>query len=786
MLALALTLPMAAEVEPDTSGIRHLAPAVVTATMKEHTPLRQAPLSSTSLGPETLEQVGATNLKGAARLVPGLFMPAYGSRLTAATYIRGVGSRSGSPAVGLYVDGMPFVEKSAYDFGVLGTERIDVLRGPQGTLYGRGAMGGLIRVTTADPLTTYGTHLATTFTGRGGAHRVAAQTYLHASPTLAFSLGAFHEGQRGFFKNTTLNQKGDRGNATGVKGQMAWQVAERWRVGLDVGYQYSDERSNPYILDNDPVTDLPTGRISQNRQSNYRRNLLTSGLTVSHSGKHFDLSSITAHQYVADRLFMDQDFVSLDLFSLTQQQHINSLSEEIILKSKGTGRWQHTTGLFGAWQSVRTDCPVSFYGDGMTYLNRQMATVFAGVPHEMSLTLNDNELPFTSHFKTPSWNAALYHQSTLSDLFFKGLSLALGLRADYDRHKLDLCSSTAQPVSYTYAMPQYRVNADLQATPELAGSMSDHDWQLLPKAALQYDFGASGNVYVSVAKGYRSGGYNIQNYSDLAQMQLRRDMMLGVQEYVVGVFERVPMPEAMKQQHIEMINGLLEPHIPATPELAALHYKPETSWNYEVGTHLNLCGGALQVDASAYLVQTRDLQLSRFADSGLGRVTVNAGRSRSLGAEIEARATLLGDRLTLNAAYGYTHAVFTRYDLGQNNGAAVDYTDNRVPFVPDHTIYGSFQFRQPTRGFVRAFHIGADINAAGHIYWDEAGTMREPFHASLGARAGLEIKGGVEIAVWGRNLTDRRSHVFQFVNMGRTLSQPALPRHFGVDVSVSL
>ncbi len=782
-----LTLPAQGEIVPDTARLGEIAPAIVVVTNKENAPLRQTPVSSTSLEATTLTLSGSTNLKSASQLVPGLFMPAYGSRLTAATYIRGVGSRSGSPAVGLYVDGMPYVEKSAYDFGFLDVERVEVLRGPQGTLYGRGAMGGLIRVSSTDPLTTYGTTLSSTVATRNGGYRFSGQTFLHANTNLAFALGAFQEGQHGFFRNATTGRKADAGNATGIKGAMAWQATQRLRLDLNTTYQYSDERSNPYVLTSDPVTNLPTGAITQNRQSNYRRNMLTSGLTVAYLGKKLDLTSFTSHQLVSDRLFMDQDFISLDLFSLTQQQRINTLTEEIILKSKPHSRWQHTTGLYGSYQNTRTTCPVVFYGDGMAFLNSQMTSIFAGVPHAMSLTFDDETLPFTSAFKTPSWNAALYHQSTLRDLFDSGLSLTLGVRADYDRQKLSLNSSTSQPVAYTYAMPSYHVNANLESTPSLTGKETNDNWQILPKAALQYDFNdEAGNIYISASKGYRSGGYNIQNYSDLSQLQLQRNMMLGVQEYVVSVFENIPLPEALKQQHIATINGLLEPHIPATPEIAALHYKPETSWSYELGTHLNLFNGALELDGAAYLIHTRNLQLSRFAESGLGRVLVNAGRSRSIGGEVEARTHLLDNRLHLTAAYAYTHATFTRYDLGQNGDETIDYTDNNVPFMPNHTLMCTALFRQPLSGFLQSIYVGANVNATGRIYWDEANTMHEPFRALLGARIGVELAGGIAISLWGENLTARRTNVFQFVNMSRTLSQPGLPRHFGADLTVRL
>lgn len=787
LLSLLIASPISADITPDTTRTTLLAPALVTATQKEHTSLSSAPLSTTSINSQALREQSLNNIKDAATLIPNLYMPAYGSHLTAATYIRGVGSRSGSPAVGLYVDGIPYLDKTAYDFGFQGIQSIDILRGPQATLYGRGAMGGLIHIHKADPLTTYGTELNLTGISRTAGYRLAAQTYLHPTQNFAISLGAFHQSQRGFFRNTTLHHKADRGANTGLQAQIAYKPTQSWRIGLDISYQYTDENCNPYQIDEDPITNLLQGEITQNFQSNYRRNLLTTGLTIAHTGKHLDLTSITSHQYLDDNLQLDNDFIRQDLFTLHQHQSNNTLTEEIILKSKSNRQWQHTTGLFGAWQDSRTTCPVTFHEDGINFLNDHMQSIFQNVPHEMSLTFNDATLPFNASFRTPSWNAALYHQTTLRNILLKNLSFTLGLRLDYDRQKLDLNSTTTQPVNYTYAMPQYRVNANLQATPELSGIVTKDTWQLLPKAALQYDLPQNhGNIYISVAKGYRSGGYNIQNYSDLAQQQLRRDMMLGVQDYIAQLFQRLPMPEAMKEQHTQMINSLIEPQIPTEPQPRALYYKPETSWSYELGTHLNLLQDKLQINASIYLISTRNLQLSRFTESGLGRILVNAGRSQSLGGEIEARASLLKDRLSITAAYGYTHAKFTRYDLGQSNGQTIDYTDNRVPFMPDHTLVATVAYRQPLQSFITAITLAANLQATGRIYWDEANTMHEPFNQQIGARISIETEAGISLTLWGKNLTDCTSRIFQFTNMGRKLSQQGLPRHFGIDLSVKI
>ena len=92
----------------------------------------------------------------------------------------------------------------------------------------------------------------------------------------------------------------------------------------------------------------------------------------------------------------------------------------------------------------------------------------------------------------------------------------------------------------------------------------------------------------------------------------------------------------------------------------ATQYKPEYSWNYELGSHLTLWEGKLWADLAVFYMDTRDQQISQFAASGLGRITINAGKSRSYGAEAALRASVTKE-LSLNVSYGYTYATFTDY-----------------------------------------------------------------------------------------------------------------------------
>ncbi|MBQ1664541.1 MAG: TonB-dependent receptor plug domain-containing protein, partial [Bacteroidaceae bacterium] len=114
--------------------------------------LRHQALSYSEIGGANLKNVQINSLKTASQFVPNLFIPDYGSRLTSAIYIRGIGSRVNTPAVGLYVDDVAFKEKSAFDIAFNDVSRIEVLRGPQSTLYGSNTMGGLIQVYSHSPL----------------------------------------------------------------------------------------------------------------------------------------------------------------------------------------------------------------------------------------------------------------------------------------------------------------------------------------------------------------------------------------------------------------------------------------------------------------------------------------------------------------------------------------------------------------------------------------------------------------------------------------------------------
>ena len=165
--------------EVDTLKIVDVEEVLIIAAPKENRKLRELPNAVTLLSQQDMQAAQVNSIKNLTALVPNIFIPDYGSRLTSAVYIRGIGSRINTPSVGLYVDNIPYIDKSAFDFNYSDIERIDVLRGPQGTLYGRNAMGGLIKVHTKSPFSYQGTD----FRIGAGTHNQYNTCLLYTSPS---------------------------------------------------------------------------------------------------------------------------------------------------------------------------------------------------------------------------------------------------------------------------------------------------------------------------------------------------------------------------------------------------------------------------------------------------------------------------------------------------------------------------------------------------------------------------------------------------------------------------
>ena len=779
----------------DTIWTQSIEEVTVIASPKETTPLRGQPTMSTTMRGRELRERHITSLKDMSRIVPNFFMPDYGSRLTSAVYIRGIGSRINNPAVGLYVDNIPFNDKSAFDFNLADIERIEVLRGPQGTLYGRNTMGGLIKAYTRSPLTYSGTDVSLGYASGDNHITLALNHYHHPSDKFAWYVGGYYEKGFGFFKNDLTGDKIDDMQAAGGRFRALYLPSERLKFDFNVNFDHDNEGAYPYYYEGavdaskEEYKEL-VGKIVNNRRHAYRRNVLNVGLNTQYEAQRFTLSNVTGYQWLADRMFLDQDFIAKDIYTLEQKQRLHSITNELTLRSKGERRWSWVAGLNFMYQSLNTSGPVTFMADGVEFLEN---TINSSLPQisvmgqtmPMAVTLTDPEVVMGGVFDTPVLNVALFHQSTFA--FTKSLKGTIGLRIDYEHNSLEYNAPSA--IGYDFAMQSPMLPLELKGQTAQAvrdGRLTNDYWQLMPKFALQYDFDKHNNVYVAVSRGTRSGGYNVQMFSDILQGDIRHGMMTGIQSGSIAAIKKMAADNPrMPQTVVDMIVGYLgKMPIPELVDVAqTVSYKPEYSWNYEIGAHVSTKNHRWQADAALFLLDTRDQQVARFAESGLGRLMVNTGRSQSRGAELTVRGEVF-DNFHVAANYGYTYAVFKDYDCSSlaQGSETHNYTGNYVPFVPKHTVNVDVNYSWHfERKCLRRLTLGATYSGAGRIYWTESNNASQAYYQTLSARAILQTT-HMQFELWGRNITNTRYNSFYFESMSRGFAQRGKPAQVGIDI----
>ena len=734
-----------AEEVNDTSKVIDLDEVVVVSQPKDGRLLRHQPLSSTVLTQREMQMLGVSDLAQLSQYVPSFSMPQYGSRLTSSMYIRGIGSRINNPAVGIYYDNIPLMSKAAFNHHFYHIDRVDVLRGPQSTLYGMNTEGGLVHIYSKNPMVYQGTDI---HMGIGTALTSHAEIAHFHRPTeqFAFSAAAFWNGQRGFFKNQALDEWNDKLQEAGGKMRFVYQPTRRLTLDLTADYQWTRQNAFPYgVYDEeansvqDPSTTVMNG---------YKRQMVNTGLTVSYKADSWLLSSTTSWQYLRDHMEMDQDYQPADFMHLTQIQKQQALTQELIMRSHGQRKWHWTFGVFGSYQWLRTDAPVTF-GQGMNDMTA--ARILKMMPDYVVAMFKVFEIPefnVTETFHTPSASVGVFHESTLS--LTDRLDVTIGLRYEYSKVKIDY--NTAGLVALHYSIPPIDQTNRLTAVIANGSDRSFH--QLLPKVGATYRLDDSGsNLYATVSKGYRAGGYNIQMFSEIYQSEfMKKGKTLSTGDVTISY---------------------TDDDYRAVDE--TISYDPEESWNYEAGAHLNMLDGKLHADISLYYMQIKNQQLSMMSpDNNFGRIMVNAGKSHTMGFELSLRGRAFDDRLDWFCNVGAVKAQFDEYDT---------YNDNTIPFVPSMTFSLGGNYR------IDRFLVGADVKGQGYTEWNEANTFGQKAYVLLGAHVGYDF-GSCQVKLWGRNLTDAKYNTFAVESKatGEALrfAQRGNPLQLGIDLNIHL
>jgi outer membrane receptor protein involved in Fe transport len=672
------------QVEGDTARYgRELNEIKITA-FKQNTDLALQPVSATVLQESTIRENSMHSIKEISAYIPNLHIPDYGSKMTSPVYIRGIGSAKNAPSVGLYVDGVPYFDRSTFDFNITDIDRIEVLRGPQGTVYGRNTMGGLINVYTKSPFKYKGTDIRLS----AGNYNSCTAGFAHygtaRNGNQGYSVSGNYLHAGGYFRNTFTGRQADPLDAASARVRLSWKIRPQLVAHLTVAYEYSDQDGYPY-----GKYDGETGNIqdiSFNSPSFYRRNMSNSGLNIEYANDYFRLGSQTSFQYYDGVQGLDQDFSSEDRYYVNFRQEQKMYSQEFNIRPSAEGgryRWQF--GLFGFLQDYTQSNDADYRQAGRHVLQ---------------------------NIDNPAAGLAVYHQSTLNDLIINRLSLILGIRCDFEKTDNSLVRATAEKDKTPVLSPPEKADASFS--------------QIVPKVSLQYAFGDKNLVYYTLAKGYKTGGFN--TIADSGE-----DPAFG----------------------------------------------PEHSWCHEVGIKNSISGGLLQYDAAFFLINWNNQQISQLNPAGQGFLTRSAGKTESRGVEISSRFNPF-QNLNFQASCGITRAKYLRYKESETTA----YDGNYLPMVPLNTLAVGANYSVKTSSpLLEKITLHGQYTAAGKLYWNDANDVSQPYYGIFNGKISF-MNNKFSIDLWAKNIGRKDYIAYYFTLMDERYVQKGKPFTCGANLNV--
>ena len=755
LAVMAVGVTMAAVEPADTT--RHIVVddiSIIAAAPKQHFGLSKEPISSSIVNLEYLNREVVRSVKDLSAMMPNFYQPDYGSRMTSSIYVRGFGARIDQPVMGMMVDGVSYLNKNNYDFDMFDVARVELLRGPQSTLYGRNTMGGQMNIYTLSPMLYQGVRGELEY-GSGASARVKASYYGRSkSGKFGVAVSGYHSRvDEGFFDNAYDGSDVDWGSSSGGRLRLIGKLGRGWEIDNTASLGYSYEGGYAYMLydtEKDEVKD-----VNYDGPNNYMRCSFSDGLVLSYKNDAIKFTSTTSYQYMHDRMRMDNDLTMLSYFTLHQEQREHAFTEDLVVRSNDMSRrWQWVTGAYGFYKKNKMDAPVYFLHDGMEML------IKGNMPAMLQpmLQFDRDVLTIDSRFTLPTYGLALYHESSLTA--GERWRFTAGLRLDYEASRMEY--NNFAELGYKMDMSAMRPGMVIKGKSEVPfkGEEKLDFFELLPKFAVNYTTD-KGDLYVTATRGYKAGGFNTQIFSDILQNKLKNTLMA------------------------DAMTSAGRPSTPAEPspydEASVTTYKPEYSWNYEFGGHLRFPEARVNVDFAAFWIECRDQQLTVFPEGQTtGRMMSNAGKSRSRGVELSATWDVT-DNLMLSANYGYTQAKFEEFNDGKN-----DYSGNYLPYAPQHTSSLMASYCIPVNAsWLDDITLNASWQGAGKIYWNEENSLQQKFYSLLNASVGLR-KGGYKLSLWGKNLCNTDFYTFYFKSMGRDFISKGKPVRFGATLSFAM
>jgi iron complex outermembrane receptor protein len=745
---------------------------VVTARRREES-LQETPIAVSAFSASDLEQRSLNNLMEVGSFTPNVSMATgqsgSGGANNGQVFIRGVGQIdflfTTDPGVGIYIDGVYHPRTLGAVLDLLDLERIEILRGPQGTLFGRNTVGGAINVISAAPGEEFGGYVEGTFGSfyrtdfRGSVDLPLAPGILLGKASLSY------KGRDGYGKRLDF-ATGEKIDETGDQNQVTGRAALRWLISPvltgDFIFDYTHAREKsvpeqllmfddagafggiPAILWN-ALIGFPSGLpmssafVTGNPDKTFGTGPNTSRLDQWGFGATFEwdlgpatIKSISAYREMKGRFGRDGDGSPLSFVHTDNRQDQDQISQELQLFGRAFDnrlKWlvgfyyfdefgrdrndvRLASGLFNALEAI----PVQL--TGAPCAPPFLAPGCPGNPINPLLDLDFdifNEIEITS--------LAGFAQATYE--MTERLSVTAGVRYTYEEKAYTLEHRRIH--SNTFIVPLTTVKDDWTAT--------------TPMGSIQYQWHDNLMTYFSVSEGFKSGGFNGR------------------------------------------------PIVAAAVE----SFDPEFLTAFEVGVKSEWFDRRLRLNAAGYYYEYDDLQFSAVsADPATGTLLLvvdNVAAAEVIGFELELEARP-AEGLDVRAAAGYTDFEIVDLDPGVTEASI----DSRMPRTPKWNASASVQYSRPWREY-GTFRIRGDWTYESKSFSDIQNTrvLARSAHSIFNARLTWELPasafgGGWEVAVFGTNLTDKRvlvNGISALDSFGSAEGFFNRPREWGVTVRKS-
>jgi iron complex outermembrane recepter protein len=738
VVAMTIGAPRAADAQDAQGAQQSSSPALETITVtarKRAEDVQDVPASITALGPQALENANATSLSEIGGLAPNVYFEKVDPTIPF-LYIRGIGSRNFDPGTdepnGVFIDGVYQAQRGSFDADLFDVDQVAVLRGPQGTLYGKNTIGGAIAVTTKDPSDEFTARFMTD-AGIGATpgswlYDVGGAVSGPITQGVAGTFSIIQRDNNGWspFRESDISERGGSNLDTVAHGKLVFDFGSS--VFLKLNASYTDQDAAPLAYSNntfggtEPPLPLAPGIAQPTFSSNpymldaYYSGIVRNRIPSASASLIWDLPGITLtsisalsaeHMYY----FWDQSGEALPVFASSLGESDHQYSEELRANGSAGSVFRDSdafTWLFGVFAEReivhRFDSNFWQVDSLFAYLN--------GTPFTSVVNMNK--------FTTSSAAFGQFDYDVTDQLI-----LTLGGRYSHDQSTVDYrqTNSSANGFAQAFATP-YQL------------TLPSRIWTSFdPTATLKYKFSHEVMAYATYASGYKSGAF----------------------QYAAG-----------------------------SPAIASVVANPEHVKSYEVGVKTTFLDGRLQLNVDGFHMNYTDLQVLTFVALNGGAIepaTSNAATSTINGAEFEGK-WVLDENWRVGLNYSYLHAVYdTYFSPNGNANGTLNFSGNTLPFSPRHTAYLTLDYQKQ----LSFGHFDADVG----YNWRDAlfqtpddnkeypGSSESPL-GLLDAKLAL-TRGHFKYSFWGTNLTDRRYRELVIDVTGLAQRQMyAAPRTVGV------